>query len=108
MTKMQEKLILECLNSRFINICPEDRSSLTKIEDFRYKCNKKSHRKIYSILKDTIFENKNIKFSEILLVIYLWCTKSKQDAIIKMIGHSDKTISTNMLFIEKRGYENGW
>ncbi|KCZ79536.1 hypothetical protein H312_03077 [Anncaliia algerae PRA339] len=85
-----------------IAVCPEDGYSVKRINDFQFKCRKKSHRKIYSSLKETIFFRKKIWIKEFLHISYLWLAKVSHTAIKTLTGHSSKTITRILKIIKEK------
>lgn len=72
--------------------CPEDGYSLKQISLTHFKCRKKAHRKIYSSLTNTIFENLRIKLSDFFFLAYLWLCEVSVKSTLRMTTHSSETI----------------
>jgi transposase-like protein len=85
----------------YIPSCPEDGASLKRLDEFHWKCRKKGHRKIFSTLKETIFENKKLKISEFFYLAYLWLCKVSYTSAMIITGHGSETTTKVYSLIEK-------
>ncbi|KCZ78345.1 hypothetical protein H311_00626 [Anncaliia algerae PRA109] len=91
--EQKPKIFIESLfDQESIFYCPEDNYIMTKIDQFKYKCRKKNHRKIYSLLKGTIFENKSMPFLYILFLSYLWVSNITHMSVKNITSFSENTI----------------
>jgi ISXO2-like transposase domain len=59
----------------------------------KWRCPKKSCHQKKSIFKDTLFFQCNLPCNSVLLIGYLWLTKSTSSIIQKITGHSTSTIT---------------
>lgn len=72
--------------------CPEDGYSLKQISPFQFKCRKKTHRKTYSSLANTILHSSKIEPRDFLFLMYTFICEVSIKSIITMTGHSSATI----------------
>lgn len=76
----------------FITSCPEDGYSMHQITDFRFKCRKKNHRKIYTALSNSVLKHVKLEICDFLNLIYLWICEVPIKSILLMTGHSSETV----------------
>jgi hypothetical protein len=80
--------------------------SYTKRKGRLWRCINKRCHKTVSIAKGSFFEGHKIKYSEILMIAYLWLSKVSSDSIQIMTGHSSKTISAFIGYLHQLVSEN--
>lgn len=69
----------------YIPCCPVDGSSMKQISSLRYKCRKKTHRKIYSALTQTIFKNLQIKINDLIYLMHMWICEVSVKSILLLL-----------------------
>ena len=72
--------------------CTNCRSPMIRYHT-KWRCPKKTCRQSRSIFRDTLFFKCNLPCNKVLLIGYLWLTKSTSSSIQKMTGHSTSTIT---------------
>jgi transposase-like protein len=106
---LEERALDFAVNNGLLNritFCCKDNTPLKKISEKKFKCSKKSCRKIYSIFNNTIFESMHLKFNEFLHIGYLWLAKATFNTIKTITGHSDHTITRILALIRNNVIEN--
>jgi transposase-like protein len=66
-----------------------------------HRCIERQCRKSVSIFKDSFFANNNLKCSEVMMIGYLWLCGNSHSSIVKMTGHSTKTITSYLEFFRE-------
>lgn len=91
-----EKLAVEFLVANnilpHIPQCPEDGYSMTQISAIKFKCKKKTHRKIYSSLSESKLRNLHIKFSDFVYLMHMWICEVSIKSLLKLTRHGSDTI----------------
>lgn len=86
---LREKSVLE--RTRKCHGCAREMKFLTETKMFR--CTKKDCRKKSSLLKGTFFAGHVLKLHQILMMAFMWLSKTPQSSVIMMTGHSKTTVT---------------
>lgn len=87
------KFVYDNSLAMFLTSCPEDGYSMKKIDEFRFKCKKKNHRRIYTTRKNSILSNIKIAVSDFVLLMYLFICEVPIKSTLVITGHSSETVN---------------
>ena len=77
--------------------CEGQMKVYNRLKPYLYRCTRKRTCGMYlSVYKDSFFGSKRLSANKVLLIAYLWLTKSLNSAMITQVGVSGNTITDSL------------